>query len=86
MKSLLLKLDENQFEKLERSAKALKTSKTNLIKQALEHYERLITKKRLELQIQREVQLIKEYKLDADVVNAFSDISLTDLQKHLDED
>lgn len=85
MKSILLKLDEKLFEETNLQVKAVKTSRSNYIKTAIEHYNKWQKSKALEKQIVKEIELIKKHDPDADLKQKFETASLTDLQKYLDE-
>ena len=85
MKSILLKLDDKLFEETDKHVKAEKTSRSNYIKVALEHYNSWQTKRALEEQIVREVQLLNEFDPDKELKEEFETASLYDLQKYLDE-
>jgi metal-responsive CopG/Arc/MetJ family transcriptional regulator len=82
MKSILLKLDDNLFEETEKQVKADKTSRSNYIKTAIEHYNSWKKKKAIEEQIVREVNLLKQSDPDMELKHELETASLTDLQKH----
>jgi hypothetical protein len=84
MKSILLKLDDKLFEELEASAKEEKTPKTTYIKRAIEAYTKSVKRKRLEEQIKREVEIIKQDKEGWKEFKEWETSSLTDLNKYLD--
>jgi metal-responsive CopG/Arc/MetJ family transcriptional regulator len=84
MKSVLLKLDDKLFEETDRFVKAGRTSRSNYIKIAIEHYNKWQAKKALEEQIVREVQLLKDFDPDRELKDEFELASLHDLQKHLE--
>jgi metal-responsive CopG/Arc/MetJ family transcriptional regulator len=85
MKSILLKLDDKLFEETDRQVKAIKTSRSNYIKTAIEEYNKWYKKKTLEDQLEREAKLLKEYDPDKELKNEFEMASLHDLQKYLNE-
>jgi hypothetical protein len=85
MKSILLKLDDKLFEETEKQVKAEKTSRLNYIKRAIEQYNTLQQRRTLEKQIEREVELLKQFDPDFDLKQDFQASSLNDLQKYLDE-
>jgi len=85
MKSILLKLDDKLFEETDRQVKAIKTSRSNYIKTAIEQYNKWHKKKTLEDQLEREAKLLKEYDPDKELKNEFEMASLHDLQKYLNE-
>lgn len=75
MKSILLKIDDRLFEDIEKAAKAFHTSRTNYIKKALEAYNKVILKKRLEAQLAYESNLVRE---DSAIYNSEFDALLLD--------
>lgn len=85
MKSILLKLDDNLFAETDERVKAGKTSRSNYIKTAIEHYNKWQKQKALEIQIAREVALLKEFDPDKELKREFETASLQDLQKYLDD-
>jgi metal-responsive CopG/Arc/MetJ family transcriptional regulator len=85
MKSILLKLDDKLFEETDKHVKAEKTSRSNYIKIAIEHYNKWQAKKLLEEQILREVELLKKFDPDRELIEEFELASLKDMQKHIDE-
>jgi metal-responsive CopG/Arc/MetJ family transcriptional regulator len=85
MRSILLKLDDKLFEETDKHVKTEKISRSNYIKTALEQYNSLQSKKALEEQIIREVQLLNQFDPDASLKAEFELASLHDLQKYLDE-
>jgi len=85
MKSVLLKLDDKLFEETDMHVKAKKTSRSNYIKTAIEHYNKWQAKKALEDQMTREVQLLKDFDPDAELKGEFESASLYDMQKHIAE-
>ena len=85
MKSVLLKLDDKLFEETDRHVKAEKTSRSNYIKIAIEHYNKWQAKKTLEEQMEREVQLLKQFDPNQELIEEFELASLNDMKKHLDE-
>lgn len=86
MKSILLKLDDELFKEIDESAKELKTSKTGLIKKALEDMLKTYKRKQLEKEIAKEIEEIKKYDLDKELIKEFETASLIDLQKFYDEE
>ncbi len=60
MKSILLKLDDKLFEETEKQVKELKISRNGYIKEALEEYNLLVERKRVELQLAKESLLVRE--------------------------
>ena len=85
MKSVLLKLDDKLFEETEKQVSTLKMSRNAYIKEAIANYNKKLKRKALEEQLRREVALLKEYDPDKELKEMFETASLTDLQKHLDE-
>jgi len=85
MKSILLKLDDNLFEETDKQVKAVKTSRSNYIKTAIEHYNKWLKRKALEEQIGREIELLKQFDPDDELKKEFETASLHDLSKYLDE-
>ncbi len=85
MKSVLLKLDDQLFAETDELVKAGRTSRSNYIKIAIEHYNKWQIKKALEEQIVREVQLLNEFDPDKELKDEFESASLHDLQKHLED-
>ena len=85
MKSILLKLDDKLFFETEELIKAENISRLGYIKRAIDQYNKWQKKKILEAQMAREVELLKQMDPDRDVIRDFETVSLTDLQKHLDE-
>ncbi len=85
MKSILLKLDDKLFEETDKQVKAIKTSRSNYIKTAIEQYNRWQKKKAIEEQLAREVKLLKENDPDKELKEEFQAASLYDLQKHFND-
>ncbi len=85
MKSILLKLDDHLFEETDKQVKAIKTSRSNYIKTAIEQYNKWQQRKAIEDQMRREVELLKKHNPDKELNQDFEKASLQDLQKYLDE-
>ena len=85
MKSILLKLDDKLFEETDKQIKAVKTSRSNYIKTAIEQYNKWQAKKALEEKITKEVALLKQADPDTELKQEMELASLKDLKKHLDE-
>jgi metal-responsive CopG/Arc/MetJ family transcriptional regulator len=85
MKSILLKLDDRLFEETDKQVKVEKTSRSNYIKTAIEHYNKWLKKKALEEQLEREARLLQEYDPDKELKKEFEIASLYDLKKYLDD-
>jgi metal-responsive CopG/Arc/MetJ family transcriptional regulator len=85
MKSILLKLDDSLFEETDKQVKAARVSRSNYIKTAIEQYNKWQKGKALEEQLQKEVELLKEFDPDRELKSAFQIASLHDLQKYLDD-
>lgn len=85
MKSILLKLDDKLFEETDKQVKAVKTSRSNYIKNAIEQYNKWHKKRALEDQLEREAKLLKEYDPDKELKKEFEMATLHDLQKYLNE-
>lgn len=86
MKSILLKIDDELFSELEKSVKENKTTKTGFIKKSLEDAIKAWKRKKLENKIRAEVEEIKKFDLDREIIKDFEEASLVDLQKHLNDD
>jgi predicted transcriptional regulator len=85
MKSILLKIDDELFNEVEKAAKELNTSKTGYIKTAILAYKKAIGRKNLEIQLAKEVALIKANKNGLAEVREWEEGSLRDLSKYLDK-
>ncbi|TKC00977.1 hypothetical protein [Pedobacter cryophilus] len=85
MKSILLKIEDELFNEVEKTAKEIHISKTAFIKKAVESYIKIWERKKLEKELKKEIQEIKKYDLDRVLISEFEEASLTDLQKHLNE-
>jgi metal-responsive CopG/Arc/MetJ family transcriptional regulator len=85
MKSILLKLDDKLFEETDKQVKAVKTSRSNYIKIAIEHYNKWQKKRAMEEQLAKEVEMLKEHDPDKELKEEFQIASLYDLQKYLDD-
>ncbi|MGI4805561.1 MAG: hypothetical protein ACRYFL_12370 [Janthinobacterium lividum] len=60
MKSILLKIDDKLFEEMDKQVKKLKISRNGYIREALEDYTKLLTKKHIELELARESMLVRQ--------------------------
>ncbi len=85
MKSILLKIDDELYSEVETSAKELNTSKTGFIKKAILAYKKASDRKKLEIQLAREVALIKANKEGLTEMREWEEASLRDLSEYLDK-
>ncbi|HCN82087.1 MAG TPA: hypothetical protein DIT07_00475 [Sphingobacteriaceae bacterium] len=85
MKSILLKIDEKLLSEIEMEVKELKTSRNSYIKKALETYNRILKRKRIEDQLRKEALILRNFDPDLELKKDFETASLTDMQKYLDE-
>lgn len=85
MKSILLKIDDELYNEVETSSRELNTSKTGFIKKALESYIKAGERTKLQQELKKEVEEIKKYELDRELISEFEEASLKDLEKHLDD-
>lgn len=60
MKSILLKIDDKLFEEMDKQVKNLKISRNGYIREALEDYTKLQTKRHVELELARESMLVRQ--------------------------
>lgn len=86
MKSILLKIDDELFEDLEESVKEVKISKTAFIKNSLESAIKALKRKKLEMELKKEIALIKEDKETQAEMKIFEEASLVDLAKFLEDE
>ncbi len=86
MKSILLKIDDELFEDLEKSVKEVKISKTAFIKNSIESAIKAIKRKNLEMELKKEIALIKEDKETQAEMKIFEEASLVDLAKFLEDE
>ncbi len=80
MKSILLKLDDELFDKTEILVKETKLSRNSYIKKAVEVYNKLLEHKKLEKQFTYESMLVREESMDIN-----KEISLAYLEDFEDE-
>lgn len=80
MKSILLKLDDELFDKTEILVKETKLSRNSYIKKAVEVYNKLLERKKLEKQFAYESMLVREESMDIN-----KEISLAYLEDFEDE-
>lgn len=80
MKSILLKLDDELFDKTEILVKETKLSRNSYIKKAVEVYNKLLERKKLEKQFAYESMLVREESMDIN-----KEISLSYLEDFEDE-
>jgi len=85
MKSILLKIDEKLLKETEENVKQLKTSRNSYIKQALDVYNKILQRKRIENQLRKEVALIKQDKKGWEEFKEWEESSLIDLNNYLDK-
>ncbi len=64
MKSILLKLDEKLLEETEVYVKELKISRNNYIKKAVERYNKLMDRKKLEKELAYESFMVREESME----------------------
>lgn len=80
MKSILLKLDDELFDKTEILVKETKLSRNSYIKKAVEVYNKLLERKKLEKQFAYESMLVRDESM---IIN--NEISLAYLEDFEDE-
>ena len=80
MKSILLKLDDELFDKTEILVKETKLSRNSYIKKAVEVYNKLLERKKLEKQFAYESMLVRDESMDIN-----KEISLAYLEDFEDE-
>ncbi len=80
MKSVLLKLDDELFDKTEILVKETKLSRNSYIKKAVEVYNKLLERKKLEKQFAYESMLVRDESMDIN-----KEISLAYLEDFEDE-
>lgn len=78
MKSILLKLDDELFDKTEILVKETKLSRNSYIKKAVEVYNRLLERKKLEKQFAYESMMVREESID--INKEISDAYLEDFE------
>jgi hypothetical protein len=86
MKSILLKIDDELFEDLEESIKEVKISKTAFIKNSLETAIKAMKHKKLEMELRKEIAIIKGDKETQAEMKIFEEASLADLAKILEDE
>ncbi len=85
MKSILLKLEDELFLETEEQVKDTHTSRNKYIKQAIAAYNKFIKRKKLEEQLRKEVDIIKQDKEEWKMLREIQESSLEDLNKYLDQ-
>ncbi len=85
MKSILLKIDDKLFEEMDKQVKELKISRNGYIKTAIEQYNKSWSRKALEEQLRREVEIIKNDKQGWEEFKEWEEASLVDLNNYLDK-
>jgi len=75
MKSILLKIDEKLLKETEVNVKELKTSRNSYIKMALERYNQLLERRKLEKQLAHESYMVREESIS---INKEFDATLSD--------
>ena len=85
MKSILLKLDDKLFEETEALIKEEKVSRLSYIKQAIDHYNKWQKRKKMEAQMEKEIEIIKKDKEGWKEFKEWETASLTDLNNMLDQ-
>lgn len=84
MKSILLKIDDELYEELEKSAKEIHVTRTSFIKNAVKSSLKAWKKRKLQIELAKEVALIKEDKEGLEEARRWQDSSLKDLSNYLD--